>query len=99
MIPGVPFLRGDANGDGRCDISDPIFELDFLFRGGAAGNCEDAADSNDDGTVDISDAVTLLNHRFHGTAGARSLPGAGDRPDAGRAGLRRMTNICLAVTT
>tara|TARA_B100000809_G_scaffold123515_1_gene121633 strand:+ start:705 stop:959 length:255 start_codon:yes stop_codon:yes gene_type:complete len=32
--PGC-FDAADANDDGRLDIADPIFGLDFLFRGGA----------------------------------------------------------------
>ena len=66
VVRGLIFLRGDANGDGRRDISDPIFVLDFLFRGGGSGRCDDAADANDDGAIDISDAITLLDHLFGG---------------------------------
>ena len=30
------FRRGDSNGDGALDISDPIYTLQFLFTGGQA---------------------------------------------------------------
>lgn len=60
------FKRGDTNADGQVDISDPIFTLCFLFLGGTAPPCDDAADTNDDGTLDISDPVGLLNFLFVG---------------------------------
>ncbi len=66
VVRGLIFRRGDVNGDGERDISDPIFELDFLFRGGEPGRCDEAADANDDGAIDISDAITLLEHLFGG---------------------------------
>jgi hypothetical protein len=64
--PSADFRRADANQDGRADISDAIFGLGFLFQGGIAPVCMDAADANDDGTVDISDAVTTLGVIFLG---------------------------------
>jgi hypothetical protein len=78
------FDRGDANGDGQVDISDPVFVLGFLFLGGTAPSCGDAADANDDGNIDISDSVGLLRFLFMGSAapplpfgecGADSTPG------------------------
>ena len=60
------FRRGDANRDGAVDISDPVATLAWLFTGGRAPSCEDAADANDDGTIDISDPVTSLGCLFLG---------------------------------
>lgn len=62
------FIRGDANDDGGISISDPIFLLNALFRGGPAPPCEDAADANDDGAIDIADAVSILLYQFAGGA-------------------------------
>ncbi len=62
------FIRGDVNGDGALDISDPISTLGVLFLGGSAIDCPDSADSNDDGKVDISDPVTSLGCLFLGGA-------------------------------
>lgn len=60
------FSRGDTNGDGGMDITDPIRLLNALFRGGTIA-CDDAADVNDDGEVDISDPITILLALFrHG---------------------------------
>jgi hypothetical protein len=60
------FLRGNSNGDPKVDISDAVFTLSFLFLGGPAPACSDAADANDDGRIDISDAVFTLAHLFVG---------------------------------
>ena len=64
--PEPGFQRGDTNFDRRVDISDPVATLSWLFTGGAAPNCADAADSNDSGMVDISDAVFTLAFLFTG---------------------------------
>ena len=63
----ISFRRGDANDDGRIDMSDAIFTLNYLFLGGEAPPCLDAADSNDDGIVDISDPIYILNFLFLGS--------------------------------
>jgi hypothetical protein len=60
------FHRGDANDDGRGDISDGIFVLDFLFSGGKAVPCADAADMNDDERLDIADPIFLFGFLFLG---------------------------------
>jgi len=62
--PGT-FLRGDANADGRTDLSDSIAVLLHLFAGKAL-DCLDAADANDDGLLTIADPVALLNYLFAG---------------------------------
>jgi hypothetical protein len=70
------FRRGDANGDGAVDISDPLRILFALFAGAPPLACADAADANDDGAPDIADPVFLLDSLFLG-AGALPLPGPG----------------------
>ena len=60
------FLRADANGDGRIDVSDPVFTVRFLFTGGPEPGCRDAADSNNDGNLDISDVQYALSFLFLG---------------------------------
>ena len=60
----IPFIRGDANADGRVDIADAIFILSYLFGNGRVPDCMDAADSNDDGSVDIADAIFILKVLF-----------------------------------
>lgn len=58
------FVRGDANDDGKVDISDAIWVVRELVRSGPKTRCEDAADANDDGFVDLSDAGYLIQWRF-----------------------------------
>ena len=66
---GCPFFRrGDANSDCGVQITDAIFTLNFLFVGGSAPRCQDAADTNDDGKVDLADAITVLGYLFLGGA-------------------------------
>ncbi len=60
------FLRGDANADGRIDISDPVFLLRHLFQGGPRLTCADSGDADDDGDLNISDSVRVLGLLFRG---------------------------------
>ena len=62
-VPGA-FRRGEANGDGAIDISDPVAVLGWLFLGGDEPWCLDAADSDDTGVIDLSDAVYTLLYLF-----------------------------------
>jgi len=61
---GTPFRRGDSNGDGTLDLSDPVHLLAWLFLGGEVPGCLDAADGNGDRTHDLTDAVYLLGYLF-----------------------------------
>ena len=62
----IPFLRGDANGDGTLDLSDAIHLLAYSFRGEGALRCLDAADANDDGRIDLGDPIFLIRWIFGG---------------------------------
>ncbi len=63
--PIEEFVRGDTNGDGAFDISDPVNLLGILFiLGTPAPTCVDASDINDDGAIDISDPVSALATLF-----------------------------------
>jgi len=66
VVVGSRFLRGACNTDDVVDISDAIFLLGFLFRGGEAPSCPEACDTNEDATTDLSDAVSLLGFLFRG---------------------------------
>jgi|GEM_PF-6559240 len=75
------FRRGDANGDGQSDISDPISILLCLFLGTQCLGCADTQDANDDGLVNIGDAVFLLVWRFgNGSAPRPPFPECGSDP-------------------
>lgn len=63
---GAQLIRGDCNGDGEFDISDPITGLGFLFPGGTPPTlpCDDACDCNDDGVIDVADMICMLAGLF-----------------------------------
>jgi hypothetical protein len=60
------FNRGDANGDGAVDQADAVFIQNWLFLGGPASTCFDAADINDDTKVNLSDPIYLYNFLYQG---------------------------------
>jgi hypothetical protein len=62
----IPFRRGEVNEDGVIDISDAVTILAYLFYGGGAPRCMDAADVDDSGDHTLTDAVYLLNFLFLG---------------------------------
>jgi hypothetical protein len=64
LLPKRLFIRGDANHDSEVDLSDGVFILLWLYLGGPAPVCGDAADANDDSQVDISDAASIFQFLF-----------------------------------
>jgi len=77
------FVRGDANQDGRAEISDAVFTIGYLFLGGTPPACEDALDMDDLGTIELTDAIYLLSHLFlGGPAPPPPFPVAGFDPTA-----------------
>ena len=66
------FIRGDVNLSSFLDVSDAIFLVDYLWRGGDMPICLAAADVNDDEWIDVSDPIYLLWAFFLG----------GDQPPA-----------------
>jgi hypothetical protein len=84
---GPQFLRGNANGTklpadplDAIDISDAIFVLNYLFLGGVAPSCLDAADANDDGNIDLSDGIKILRYLFGGGKLDSTLPAPWPEP-------------------
>jgi hypothetical protein len=77
------FIRTDANGSGTINLTDAVFSLDALFRGGPQPPCLDAADANDDGNIDISDPIFTLFFLFRGDLTPRPpWPAPGPDPTA-----------------
>ncbi len=68
------FRRGDASLDGVVNLSDAVLVLVYLFSGGAAPSCLDAADADDNGEVALTDPVGILTHLF--LAGTIPAPGS-----------------------
>jgi hypothetical protein len=69
-IAGEPFIRGDANQDGRWTVSDGVAIAKAVFNLGSKlaliTACEDSADVDDDGDRDVEDALYLLRYLFDG---------------------------------
>ncbi|MFQ5654594.1 MAG: hypothetical protein ACE5GW_07675, partial [Planctomycetota bacterium] len=60
------FRRGDCNGDGSLNVSDPIVLLDGLFGLSGPSPCEDACDADDSGALNVGDVILLLGRIFSG---------------------------------
>ncbi len=58
------FSMGDTNGDCNVDTADPIYTATYLFGGGSAPVCPNAADVNGDGNIDIADVIHELFFLF-----------------------------------
>jgi len=62
----VTQMRGDANDDHKVSISDVVYSINYLFKGGPPPFPLQAADINCDDAVTISDVVYLINYLFKG---------------------------------
>ncbi len=81
--PQPIFVRGDGNADGEVDLSDASFIFNFLFLGGPAPVCPDAADSNDEGALSITSGIYVLNFLFNGGPPPPApFPDCGEDPTA-----------------
>ncbi len=80
-----PYIRGDANDDGKLNIADGIWIINELFKMGPESVCQTAADANNSNTVDLADAVFIFEYRFlTGPAPEAPFPDCGFIPiDAG----------------
>jgi PKD repeat protein len=61
-----PFIRGDANGDKKLTVSDVIYMINYLFKGGPEPVPIQSADCNCDAKLTVSDVVYLINYLFKG---------------------------------
>jgi hypothetical protein len=59
------FRRGDADENGKTEITDAVALLLHLFQG-AESPCEDASDVDDDGGLGLTDAIVILRFLFQG---------------------------------
>jgi hypothetical protein len=70
ITPLPVFLSGDVNGDGEITVSDVVYLINYLFKGGASPECPDpyisCSDVNCDGQVSVADVVYLINYLFKG---------------------------------
>lgn len=66
--PEPGFLRADADGSLKLDITDAVFTLGYLFLGGPTPSCLKAADADDSGKLEITDVIFTLGFLFLGSA-------------------------------
>ncbi len=64
--PVIEYLRGDANTDKKTTVSDVIYLINYLFKGGPAPNPVYLGDVNCDDKVTVSDVIYLINFLFKG---------------------------------
>lgn len=63
----VPPVRcGDVSEDGVVTVSDVVYLLNYLYRGGTPPDPLSIGDVNCDGMVNVSDAIYLLNWLYRG---------------------------------
>jgi hypothetical protein len=60
----IEYLRGDANTDYKTTVSDVVFLINYLFKGGSAPEPVYLSDVNCDGKTTVSDVVYLINYLF-----------------------------------
>jgi hypothetical protein len=64
MVTGIPYIRGDFNGDGVVDVQDMVFSINFLYRLGPTPDPLLVGDCNCDELVDPADVVFFINYLF-----------------------------------
>jgi hypothetical protein len=62
----VSYLRGDVNADGKKTVSDVVFLINYLFKGGSAPDPLFLGDANCIQGVTVADVVYLVNYLFKG---------------------------------
>jgi len=58
--------RGDANYDGEQTVSDIVYLISYLFKGGPPPRLFKGGDMNCDETITVADVLYLLNYLFKG---------------------------------
>jgi hypothetical protein len=64
VVLSVVARRGDANNDGSISISDIVYLINYLFKGGPPPYYYNTGNANCDGKVSVSDVVYLINYLF-----------------------------------
>ncbi|HVP36732.1 MAG TPA: C1 family peptidase [Terriglobales bacterium] len=67
LILGISsYKRGDVNGDNNISVTDVIYFINYLFKGGPTPTPLQAGDANCDGNSTVSDVIFLINYLFKG---------------------------------
>jgi len=70
-LPGRLFIfgnikYGDANADNKITVSDVVYLISYLFKGGPPPSPRIKGDANGDGKVTVADVVYLISYLFKG---------------------------------
>ena len=57
-------ILGDSNGDNPLDVADPVYLLNYLYRGASPVAAGSRPDADCDGEVSLSDAVAVIEYLF-----------------------------------
>lgn len=60
------FVHGDDNADGKITVSDVVYEINYLFKGGPPSLPPEVCDVNCDNKCNVSDVVYKINYLFKG---------------------------------
>jgi hypothetical protein len=60
------FRHGDNNADGSVSVSDVVYQINYLFKGGPAPKPPEVGDVNCDNSSSVSDVVYTINYLFKG---------------------------------
>jgi len=60
------YLCGDADADEDINVSDAVYIINYVFKGGPAPDPLEAGDADCDGAVNVSDGVYIINYVFKG---------------------------------
>jgi len=61
------FYRGDVNQDGKLNVTDVIYLINYLFKGGPSPiEFKSQADVNCDGNTNVTDVIYIINRMFKG---------------------------------
>jgi len=64
VLPGTPFIRGDVNDDSSVTISDVVYIINYLYKGGPAPSPLEKANTNCDVEINVSDVIYFINYLF-----------------------------------
>lgn len=91
---GPRFLRGDADTNGRIELTDAIYLLRILFVLGTRFPCREAADFDDSGGVNLGDGIGIARYLYSGGPPPRPpFPRCGPDPNPPGLGCDRV-NAC-----
>ena len=60
----ISYIRGDVNGDGKIELGDLVYLLNYLYKNGSAPVPLARGDVNCDGYIQIGDVVYLMNYLY-----------------------------------